>query len=246
MSTGWYRKWFNAPYYNLLYAHRDDMEAGAFLSGLLDAWDCRESADILDMACGNGRHAAALSEMGHWVTGIDLSGARVREALNRQLEQAEFYIHDIRTPFRVRYYDWVLNLYTSMGYTHSEQDNLNVIKSAALALKPGGRLVIDFLNPYQVRKNLNDFEVQTIDNIVFRITRELTDNSIEKVIVVEDGIQTFTFKESVQLLEPEDFLRYFSQTGLSLRTIYGNYQLEPFDPHTAERMILVAQKSHVS
>ncbi len=198
------------------------------------------------MACGNGRHAAVMEKMGFWVTGIDLSRERLREALNRKLEKAEFFLHDIRHPFRIRYFDLVLNLHTSMGYTLSEKDNLSVIQSAAMGMKPGALLVIDFLNPVHVREHLQEFESLTIDDVVFNITRKLHANSIEKEIEVWDAGQTFIFKEVVQLLDQQNFLHYFARNGLELRTIYGNYRLDNFDPSTAERMILVAQKKHVS
>ncbi|MEC7584947.1 MAG: class I SAM-dependent methyltransferase [Planctomycetota bacterium] len=37
-----------------------------------------DQSDVLDLACGNGRHLALLASLGHWVTGVDRDVAAAR------------------------------------------------------------------------------------------------------------------------------------------------------------------------
>ncbi len=78
-------------------------------------------------------------------------------------------------------------MFTSFGYFDSEKENEKVVCAAAEALKPGGHLLIDFLNPYTVVHNLVPCEEKTVEGIYFRINRFLSaDNYIIKDIRFED------------------------------------------------------------
>lgn len=57
----------------MLYQHRDEDEAAAFLDGLMAFLHPTPGSTMLDAACGKGRHASYLAEKGYEVTGIDLS-----------------------------------------------------------------------------------------------------------------------------------------------------------------------------
>ncbi|MBW8050360.1 MAG: methyltransferase domain-containing protein [Cytophagales bacterium] len=76
----WYNKWFNSPYYHLLYKHRDEDEAKLFIDNLEDYLQLKPGDKILDMPCGRGRHAVYLNKKGYDVTGIDLSEENIKYA----------------------------------------------------------------------------------------------------------------------------------------------------------------------
>ena len=69
----WFESWFDTAYYHALYAHRNDAEAMAFMDALVGYLRLESGAKVIDVACGKGRHAAHLAELGMDVLGFDLS-----------------------------------------------------------------------------------------------------------------------------------------------------------------------------
>jgi predicted TPR repeat methyltransferase len=55
-----------------------------------DLLDTLGTGRVLDAACGTGRHAVYLLDLGHGVTGVDVSAAMLREASERHPRQALF------------------------------------------------------------------------------------------------------------------------------------------------------------
>src|SRR5713226_6599532 len=84
IPSEWFREWFDSPYYHKLYFDRDQREARAFIGRLLDHLRPPPDSQMLDIACGRGRHARILAEKGFDTTGIDLAAGSIAWA--RQYE----------------------------------------------------------------------------------------------------------------------------------------------------------------
>ena len=69
----WFKPWFNTEAYHLLYGHRSEQEARAFVDNLAEAKLLGSPGALLDAGCGSGRHARAFAKHGWNVTGMDLS-----------------------------------------------------------------------------------------------------------------------------------------------------------------------------
>jgi len=242
MKKHWYEHWFDSEYYHLLYKHRDEQEAEQFVGHLADFLKLIAGSSVLDMPCGKGRHSVFLEKKGYDVTGIDLSPQSIAFAKKYENEQLSFYVHDMRRVFRVNYYDAVLNLFTSIGYFENEKDNLAVVNSAAIALKPGGYFVLDFMNVKKTLKNIIKEETKLIDGISFRIKRSLEDNRIIKKINFSCSGEEHSYCEQVQALTLKDFQSYFQSCNLKILHLFGDYTLKAFDENDSERLIIIAQK----
>ena len=164
----WYTSWFDTPFYHILYKDRDYEEAGFFMKKLTSFLNLSENSKILDLACGKGRHAKYLNEIGYDVTGVDLSVSSIEYAKQFERENLHFEVHDMCLPYPKKF-DAVFNLFTSFGYFEKENDNLRTIKSIKEELKPNGYGVIDFLNTEYVINNLVPTEVKTVEGIDFYI-----------------------------------------------------------------------------
>jgi SAM-dependent methyltransferase len=239
----WYADWFDSRYYHVLYRDRDLQEARTLIDNLVDRLGLQPGCRVLDLACGKGRHSVYLAQKGFYVTGVDLSEKSIGYANQFASERLEFFIHDMRRPLRVNYFDVVLNLFTSFGYFEKDADNDKAIASAAKALKPGGTLVIDFMNSAKVIRTLVKEETKTIEDINFRIRRYVENGFIVKEIMFEACGTGNVFHERVKALTLSDFSRYFDHVGLKVINLYGDYHLNGFDEHTSDRLIMVTQKN---
>ncbi|WP_139925184.1 cyclopropane-fatty-acyl-phospholipid synthase family protein [Hymenobacter sp. DG01] len=241
--TEWFSTWFDSPYYHRLYRERNHEEARAFLGQLLRHVRPRPGARLLDLACGKGRHALYLSEQGYDVTGVDLSAESIRYARQFAHEHLHFYEHDMREPLPTGSFDLVLNLFTSFGYFEQETDNVVALRNAAAALRPGGKLIIDFMNTRLTLRELVAHETKQIDHTTFQLYRHFQNGFIVKEIRFRDDEQQEQyFEERVRALSQEQFEEYFQIAGLRLMTVWGDYQLGPFEPESSPRMIFVLKK----
>ncbi|MBK6950360.1 MAG: methyltransferase domain-containing protein [Haliscomenobacter sp.] len=238
----WYEGWFSSPYYEILYRHRDDSEAQAFIDRLLVWLQPKMGALILDLACGKGRYARYLARKGFHVTGLDLSVNSITQAREYEMENLAFFTHDMRLPYRINYFDFTFNFFTSFGYFDQEHDDVRTLKSIALGLKKGGVFVLDFFNSAYVKTHFLGSQEKTVQGIAFKTNKYLQDNRIIKTIDFEDQGRFWHFEESVRLFELQDFERLFRGAGLRIETLFGNYQLDPFDESSSPRLILIARK----
>lgn len=240
----WFADWFNSPYYHLLYKNRGEEEAAAFIRLLAAKLELEPGSTVLDLACGKGRHARTLHSLGMQVTGIDLSPESICEAQQQAPAGMEFYVHDMRRPFRIHYYNYVFNLFTSFGYFRSENENRKVLAAVRQGLKPGGKLIIDFFNGEKVRAMLaqpHDIETEAC-GVLFRIHKYADTTHVYKEIRFSDKGRDYAFTERVQLLGLAEFTRLL-EPAFRIETCYGDYALGAFNGQTSDRLIIIASLS---
>lgn len=240
-DPSWFESWFNSPYYHLLYRDRDQSEARPFIERLTRHLHLPPQARILDLACGKGRHSIVLANLGYDVLGVDIAPENIAQASLSSRTGLSFAVQDMREPLDAEPFDAVLNLFTSFGYFDTEQEHLAALNTMACALKPNGKLVIDYLNMDQALAQLVKKEARTIEDVHFEITRRTAAGYLIKEISVQDRKknQTFFFSEKVALFRKNDFELMLLQVGLSILEVWGDYRLQPFDAQHAPRMILI-------
>jgi SAM-dependent methyltransferase len=240
----WFESWFGSPYYHILYEQRDDEEAEAFADALLRYLEPARGARMLDIACGEGRLSRSLAAHGYDVTGIDLSHASISLAQRSESANLHFFVHDMRMPFYINYFDLAFNFFTSFGYFAKPRDHRMAARSFAGALKPGGFLVVDYLNRDKVLAGLVPEETVERGGIVFDIRRRYDGTHFIKEIRFTDrqGAQQH-FTERVAAFGLADFLQLFRKAGLSLVSTFGDYQLKPFHPTDSPRLVMVFKKA---
>ena len=240
--TEWFEDWFDSEYYHKLYKNRDASEAKFFIDNLLAFLQIPEKSQLLDLACGSGRHSIYLSKKKFSVTGIDLSENNIRKACKSSSENLFFYRHDMRLPFRINFYDAVFNLFTSFGYFEKESDNEKVIHSATLALKKNGIFILDFINADKAITEMVASEKKVSEGTQFNIKRSFENGFILKKIVFKSGFKTCHFTEKVRAYSLADFEKLFQKNGLSIQHVFGDYKLNPFNEKTSDRLIIIGKK----
>ncbi len=243
-SDNWFESWFDSPLYEKLYASRDDAEAAQLTSWIAGLLLPAQHPDVLDMGCGRGRHSLLLAKEGYRVTGVDLS-PRAIETARRKAEEnhvpgVRFLTGDMRTwqggPFHI-----VCNLFTSFGYFEDDDDNLRAIRNMQSNLKKGGFLVMDYLNPEAVQRNLVPEEKFAIGDMTCEIHRSIEKDMVVKSIsfIPSDSRMLRQFQERVKLYDADWFVKAFGELGMIMKEIRGDYQGGGYDPLQSNRMLMV-------
>jgi SAM-dependent methyltransferase len=243
-DPAWFKDWFDSSFYHKLYAHRDDKEAAGFIDELVKELQPAPHSFMLDLGCGNGRHSKYLAAKGFDVTGIDLAASSIRDAKKWETYGLRFYRRDMREPFGKNYFNYVFNFFTSFGYFKDQQEDHKVVANITAALRPGGLLVMDYINSAYAEKKLVPEEKKETDGIIYHLSRWTDEKHFFKKVVIE-GIskeKPVEYTEQVRKFSLEDFDLMFSSEGLQLQQVYGDYQLNGYDAATSPRLILLAKK----
>ena len=86
-SRPWYEKWFGEHYLEV-YSHRDEEDARIQAELIAKLFPPGQYPKMLDLCCGEGRHARIFSGMGYSVTGVDLSSQMVKAARDNSPPEA--------------------------------------------------------------------------------------------------------------------------------------------------------------
>jgi len=246
MNKEWFNEWFDSPYYHILYKNHDDDDARRVVDALLETLHLPPHARIMDLACGKGRHARYLAEKGFEVTGLDISPASILFARQFEQDGLTFFQHDMRLPFRINYYDAVMNMFTSFGYFEHDSDHLKTLKNIAKGLKMNGLFLLDYFNSIWVKAHMEEASVKTVEGIEFHMSRRIENGHVYKTVAFEAEGKSYKFQERVRLFELEDFRLLLDKVGMTITQTFGDYGLTPFDASGSKRLILVAQKTRIA
>lgn len=200
---------------------------------------------ILDMACGYGRHANRLAELGHHVTGIDITLGFLEIAkrdANEKGVSVKYIQGDMRKINFKEEFDRVLLLYTSFGY-FEDKDNFKVLQNVTRALKPGGLFCIDLHNRDVFLKNFCQFFVEEkgTDLMIDRRTFDsATGRMYNRRIVIRNGKR----KDKpfvIRLYNATEIRELLNRVGLSITKIYGDWGAIPFTSDS-RTIIIIAKK----
>lgn len=241
-TSDWFSTWFNTEYYHILYKHRDFDEARLFMANLVSYTNLKKDDTVLDLACGKGRHSIFLNSLGLDVTGADLSRNSINFAKKYENDKLMFIQHDMRHSFTSKF-DAIFNLFTSFGYFIDDVEDIRVLKNIKNGLKDENSIaIIDFLNVKKAVTNLPTRETIKRDGVTFNIHKHLKDGFIIKEIEVSTDSEKNNYFERVKYLDYNKIQVYLNKVGLKVKTIFGDYDLQPFDENKSNRLILILTK----
>lgn len=240
----WFENWFDTEYYHKLYFQRDETEADAFIGRLIAHLNPAPGSKMLDVACGRGRHSRILASHGYTVTGIDLSEQSIIAAKSYESGTLEFFRHDMRQPFRVNYYDYAFNFFTSFGYFRTRREHDAALRTLARSVHLDGTLVIDYLNVHYAEDHFKHEADIEVDDYNFHITKWMDESYFYKKIEVEH--ESFTephiFNEKVAKFSLGDFTEMLAFQGMQIREVFGDYNFGPYHIRNTPRLIMIAKK----
>jgi SAM-dependent methyltransferase len=154
VENDWYASAFKPEMADMTWAENTGREVDRLVRMLRP----KGSERVLDLGCGNGRHALELARRGFSVVGVDLAGPLIevaREDAEREGFEVTYLQADLREMEFEAEFDLVLNLNDgAIGYFESEEENLRTFAAVSRALLPGGRQLMQLPNVLHAEAHL--------------------------------------------------------------------------------------------
>jgi len=195
---------------------------------------------VLDLACGQGRHAAGLARRGYRVTGVDVNPAAVAAASSRApgvtcllLDMRE--LGSLPGPF-----DAVISLWQSFGF-FDEETNQQVLERIAGILRPEGRFVIDLYHRTFFERHQGSRPIQRSGAAIIA-QHEARDGRLEVTIHYGAGAPPDRFEW--QIFTPEALRDAAARAGLDLVLACRDFDERlPPDPESARMQCVFARRT---
>ncbi len=208
---------------------------------------------ILDLACGNGRHILELARRGYRAEGIELAPAvveHVQAQIDAEDSTARIIQQDMRHLDAPGAYDVILVMNSSLGFW-SDADHQQMLQSIATALSPGGRLVLQCINPYQIATYMRTFQRGWHRVGPGYVLRDSTFNphlgrlETSYRYIEPDGGEAEHPGEHIRLYTYPEWSAMLQRAGLQPLAVFGDAVLPvvPFD-FSSQWQVLIARKPH--
>ena len=201
--------------------------------------------EILDVACGAGRHAIALARAGYRVTGVDISPAFLDKARAASqglgIEWRESDMRDL--PWRDRF-DGVLCFGNSFGYL-GRAGTRDSVAAIAKTMKPGARFVLESgAAAESLLPHLQERRWMEAGDILFlsAATYDAGESRLDVAYTFVRGGVRETKTASTSVFTAAELRDMFAAAGLEVEAMYASTAREPFRLGSP-RMILVARLS---
>jgi 2-polyprenyl-3-methyl-5-hydroxy-6-metoxy-1,4-benzoquinol methylase len=245
MQNEWYKDWFSSKYYLDVYNHRNEKDADEIVNLILSQINLKENSNILDAACGVGRHAVKFAEKKFNLTAFDLSTNLLNIGINCAKQKnlnINFLVSDLRNFYINKKFDLIANLFTSFGYFETDVENFKFVENAYKMLNSNGYYVLDFLNREYLIKNLVPFSEKNIDGKIISEFRRIENERVIKEIKISNSGEDYNFSESVRLYSYSELIQKFSQIGFKVFKTFGDYSGNKFNEKESQRCIIIFQK----
>lgn len=244
----WYEEAFRHDYL-LVYPHRNEAEAKLEVEFAIRVCGLRPPNQILDLCCGYGRHSALFANKGYRVVGCDLSPDLLQHFAKR-IDGIPSKPHVVRgdarqLPFKPGEFAAVLSFFQSFGYFETPKEDSHVIEEAGRVLRPGGKFLLDIMNPDYALRRLEPITVSAAAGMKM-IQRRRFDpmrNKIIKTITVTIGdANPKSWKEEVRLYHRPTIEQFLKNSHLEPLDWFGDFDGKPFAADSP-RMIVLAKKT---
>lgn len=180
---------------------------------------------LLDVACGTGRHLAAVAPRLSEVAGLDASPAMLAVARTRLDADVPLVEGDMRRFDLGRRFDMVTCLFSAIGHVADGDELDAAIASMARHVAPGGVLLVQpWLTPDTVRPGgVRDLVCATTDDGVVapaassRLDGDATVVSFAWAIATADGVHTAEEHLRMPVFTRERYLAAVVRAGLAPR-----------------------------
>jgi ubiquinone/menaquinone biosynthesis C-methylase UbiE len=246
-SAEWWQSYFDSHYlleYEPLFSlERDRRE----VARVMEVLGLPSGARILDVPCGQGRHAHLLAEAGFDVDGLDYSSELLARARQRGTSKRLRYTRGDMRALPERWtgrFDAVLNLFTSFGFFALPSDDRRVIHEFSRVLAPGGLLVWHGGNRDGVMARFLERDWwKTADGTI--VAQERSFDALSGRLTVQTTWQgpsgSGDREHHIRLYTPTRLAELCAEAGLIVEAAYDGFTTRPLGRRSSE-MLIIARK----
>jgi SAM-dependent methyltransferase len=242
----WWDVYFSELYLRMFETVLTPERTAQEVAGVIAMLDLWPGARILDLCCGQGRHAVPLARAGYHVTGLDRSPyllGQAQQAARKTGVPVEWVRGDMRwLPWRERF-DFCISLFTAFGYFQDDAENQQVLHQVCNVLKPGGIFFLDVSNrdyyllrlwPFSWRRHGQAIilEETRFDPVTCHFTMTFTWVEGERMESLTHSVRHYTAPELTDMLR---------RAGMLPMAVYGDFDGRKLDLDS-KRLIVLAQK----
>ncbi|MEN6459021.1 MAG: class I SAM-dependent methyltransferase [Thermoguttaceae bacterium] len=228
---------------------------GAFYRRWFERFDVR---NVVDMACGTGRHAAMFHEWGLRVEGADLSKAMIDRAaaVFGEPEGLRWVVRGYEQSIAATEpFDAAICVGNSLALASDLAAVNRAIDRALAGVRDGGLLIAHVQNVWRLpdgpcewqkclRVTLSPLEQPARDAIVVRGTHRHGVCCYLELVVADRANGRLLHSESTRLvaLEAGDLERMAIDGGAKVVEFFGGYDQQPYDRQQSLDLVMVARK----
>lgn len=243
-----------------LYEHQEEeKDLIACVQHLIGAQRLR----ILEIGCGSAKLSAALAQVGHDVTGMDCSSAMLQFAVqkaqslsNLHIKKADAFLEPWGSDYDavILGANLICSLVTDWDYKQAQKQ---LIHRAGEALRPGGKLILDFdcpdhLSAYEADANKklclkgtddhgNKGRHFMFDTFVNEKARTIRFTSRTEMLPSQGNPFRATANDTRRFPTLPEMCAWLYREGFTIELLHGGHHGEPFDLQH-RRAVIVARK----
>ena len=212
-----------ARYYDLIYSWKDYKKEAATVKSLIKKFKKSKGSELLEAACGTGKHAQYLKE-DFSVLGTDVNKGMVDMAKKKvkgvAFKQADMINLNLRKQF-----DIIVCLFSSIGYVKTPANLQKTIRGFARHLKPGG---IALIEPWFTKATYNvgtphmttygDKEVKIARLNVSKVKGSISILDMHYLVAERNkDVRHFSDRHELAMFEIDEMLALMNKAGLKAK-----------------------------
>jgi ubiquinone/menaquinone biosynthesis C-methylase UbiE len=220
-------------------------------------WASSLGGPLLDLACGTGRMALRMAELGYQVTGVDITPEMIDWARQKAAKQGisiEWVVADARTFQLQKQFPFIYMLENVFQFFLTRADQEAMLARVREHLLPGGCFLFETRNP--TSRNLvvgrrpepQKFTLPGGGHLVITeqhyydpMTQIQHYTYHYKFLQLEGKPGEKTVRTALRYVYPQEMEALLFYNGFQIRSCYGNWQQEPLTA-ASPSMIYVCQK----
>jgi len=214
-----------ARYYDLIYSWKDYQKEVAAIRRLITKCKRSKGNDLLEVACGTGRHTQYLKDKFR-VLGTDISTGMLGVA-RRNIKGVRFQQADMVTLNLGKEFDVITCLFSSIGYVKTSADLKRTLQNFARHLKKGGVVIIEpWLTEKIFKTGLPHMTTYGDDHIkiarldVSKARGNVSILGMHYLVAEKDRtVKHFVDRHELTMFGPQQILRFMRQAGLRAKFI---------------------------